>query len=68
MKVVKTQLRNTMSDDFLKSCLLVNIEREIADTFPTDEIIDDFYSMKQRRAQLKVHKILFFMLIYILIS
>ncbi|XP_023755980.1 uncharacterized protein LOC111904445 [Lactuca sativa] len=55
MKLVKTRLRNTMSDDFLKSCLLVNIEREIADTFPTDEIIDDFYSMKQRRAQLKVN-------------
>ncbi|XP_052619796.1 uncharacterized protein LOC111889415 [Lactuca sativa] len=57
MKLLKTRLRNTMSDDFLKSCLLVNIEREIADTFPTDEIIDYFYSMKQRRAQLKVHKV-----------
>nr|KAJ0194775.1 hypothetical protein LSAT_V11C700388170 [Lactuca sativa] len=57
MKIVKTRLRNTMNDDFLKSCLLVNIEREIADTFPTDDIIDDFYSIKQRRAQLKVHKV-----------
>ncbi|KAL4565095.1 hypothetical protein LXL04_029179 [Taraxacum kok-saghyz] len=49
MKIVKTQLRNTMNDDFLKNCLHVNIEKEIADTFSTDMVIDDFYSMKQRR-------------------
>ncbi|KAL4558291.1 hypothetical protein LXL04_036489 [Taraxacum kok-saghyz] len=53
----QTRLRNTMSDDFLRSCLLVNIEREIADTFSTYKIIDDFYLMKQRRAQLKVRKV-----------
>ncbi|KAL4577601.1 hypothetical protein LXL04_013711 [Taraxacum kok-saghyz] len=35
MKIVKTRLRNTMTDDFLRSYLLVNIEREIADTFST---------------------------------
>ena len=29
MKIVKTRLRNTMNDDFLKNCLLVNIEREL---------------------------------------
>ncbi|KAL7598292.1 hypothetical protein Lser_V15G22949 [Lactuca serriola] len=57
MKIMKTRLRNTMNDDFLKSCLLINIEREIADTFSTDKIIDDFSSMKQRRAQLKVSKV-----------
>ncbi|KAL4580091.1 hypothetical protein LXL04_016269 [Taraxacum kok-saghyz] len=58
MKIVKTRLRNTMNDDFLKNCLLVNIEREIADIFSTDTIIDDFYSVKQRRAQLKVSSVL----------
>ena len=58
MKIVKTRLRNTMNDDFLKNCLLVNTEREIADTFSTDTIIDDFYSVKQRRAQLKVSSVL----------
>ncbi|XP_023729350.1 uncharacterized protein LOC111877033 [Lactuca sativa] len=57
MKIVKTRLRITMNDDFLKSCLLINIEREIADTFSTYKIIDDFSSMKQRRAQLKVSKV-----------
>ncbi|KAL4566167.1 hypothetical protein LXL04_030277 [Taraxacum kok-saghyz] len=57
MKIVKKRLRNTMSDDFLKNCLLVNTEREIVDTFSTDTLIDDFYSMKQRRAQLKVRKV-----------
>ncbi|XP_023765318.1 uncharacterized protein LOC111913839 [Lactuca sativa] len=28
MKIMKTRLRNTMNDDFLKSCMLINIERE----------------------------------------
>ncbi|KAI3715575.1 hypothetical protein L6452_22561 [Arctium lappa] len=58
MKIVKTRLRSTMDDEFFKSCLLLNIEREIAASFSTDKIIDDFYSMKQRRAQLKMHKCL----------
>ncbi|KAJ9542947.1 hypothetical protein OSB04_029453 [Centaurea solstitialis] len=57
MKIVKTRLRSTMDDEFLKSCLLLNIERENAASFSTDKIIDDFYSMKQRRAQLKMPKI-----------
>ncbi|KAL7586575.1 hypothetical protein Lser_V15G38315 [Lactuca serriola] len=56
MKIVKTRLHNTMNDDFLKSCMLINIEREIVDTFSIDKLIDDFSSMKQSRAQLKVRK------------
>ena len=28
MKIVKTRLQNLLNDNFLKSCLLVNIERE----------------------------------------
>jgi len=52
MKIVKTRLRNRMEDDFLVNYLIVYIEKEIAERFTIDMIIDDFYSMKQRRAQL----------------
>jgi hypothetical protein len=53
MKIVKTRLRNRMEDDFLANYLIVYIEKEIAERFTSDMIIDDFYSMKERRAQLK---------------
>jgi hypothetical protein len=53
MKIVKTRLRNRMEDDFLTNYLIVYIEKEIAERFTIDMIIDDFYSMKERRAQLK---------------
>jgi hypothetical protein len=52
MKIVKTRLRNRMEDDFLANYLIVYIEKEIAERFTIDMIIDDFYSMKERRAQL----------------
>jgi hypothetical protein len=53
MKIVKTRLRNRMEDDFLANYLIVYIEKEIAEKFIIDMIIDDFYSMKKRRTQLK---------------
>ncbi|KAL7087011.1 hypothetical protein ACP275_13G038800 [Erythranthe tilingii] len=52
MKLTKTRLRNKMNDEFLGDCMLLHIEREIADTFSTDSIIDEFYSLKHRKAQL----------------
>nr|KYP64740.1 Zinc finger MYM-type protein 1 [Cajanus cajan] len=53
MKIIKTSLRNKMEDGFLTDYMIVYIEKEIARRFTTDMIIDDFYFMKQRRAQLK---------------
>ena len=53
MKIVKTKLRNRKKNDFLVNYLIVYIEKEIAERFTIDMIIDDFYSMKERRAQLK---------------
>jgi len=53
MKIVKTRLRNRMEDDFLTNYLIVYIEKEIAERFTIDMIIDDFYSMKEQQAQLK---------------
>ena len=52
MKLVKNRLRTKMNDDFLADCLVLYIEREIAECFTFDSIIDDFYSLKHRRAQL----------------
>ena len=52
MKLVKTRLRSKMDDEFLADSLVLYIEREIAETFSTDSIIDDFYSLKHRRVQL----------------
>ncbi|KAL7154807.1 hypothetical protein ABFS83_03G028000 [Erythranthe nasuta] len=49
MKLTKTKLRNKMEDEFLGDCMLLHIERDIADTFSTDSIIEDFYTMKDRR-------------------
>ncbi|KAF8412858.1 hypothetical protein HHK36_000830 [Tetracentron sinense] len=53
MKILKTRLRNKMEDEYLADTLVVNIEKEIAEKFTTESIIEDFYSMKERRAQLQ---------------
>ncbi|XP_059658399.1 uncharacterized protein LOC132304681 [Cornus florida] len=42
MKLVKTQLRNRMEDEFLADYLSVSIEKEIAQTFSTDSIMYHF--------------------------
>jgi hypothetical protein len=49
MKLVKTRLRNRMEYEFLADHLLVYIEEEIAKDFSTEMIMDEFYSMKDRR-------------------
>jgi hypothetical protein len=53
MKLVKTRLRNKMGDDFLRDCLVIYIEKEIAIKFTTETIIDDFDEMSQRRVRFK---------------
>jgi len=53
IKIVKTRLCNRMEDDFLVNYLIVYIEKEIVERFTIDMIIDDFYFIKERRAQLK---------------
>lgn len=52
MKIIKTRLRNKMEDDFLRDNLIVFIEREIAESFSTDSIIEDFKNEKERRGLL----------------
>ncbi|GJY32662.1 zinc finger MYM-type protein 1-like protein [Tanacetum coccineum] len=57
MKLVKTRLRSTMSDGFLKSSMILSVEREILCTLCTNNVIDDFYSKTQRRVQMKKRKV-----------
>ena len=56
MKLVKTRLRNKMEDDFLTSYMITYIEKDIAQTFTIDSIIDEFDTMKEHRVQFKMHK------------
>jgi hypothetical protein len=49
MKIVKTRLRNKMENEFLANSLVVYIEREIAESFNLDSILDDFVLLKGRK-------------------
>ena len=40
MKLNKTRLRNKMEDEFLRNCLMLYIERDMAMKVTTDSIID----------------------------
>ena len=51
MKIVKTRLHNKMEDKFLSDNLVVYIEKEIAENFTTDSILDDFRSLKEHKLQ-----------------
>jgi hypothetical protein len=52
LKIVKTRLRNKMEDEFLANSLLVNIEREIAEKYNYEDILEHFTGVKKRRADL----------------
>ena len=49
MKLLKTRFRNRMEDEFLADNMIVYIEKEIAGNFTIEMIMDEFYSMKNRR-------------------
>ena len=49
MKLLKTRLRNRMEDEFLADNMIVYIEKEIAGNFTIEMLMDEFYSMKNRR-------------------
>ena len=53
MKIVKSKLRNKMGDEFLSDNLVLYIEKEIADTFSLDSVLDDFNDVGKRRARFK---------------
>ncbi|XP_071712575.1 uncharacterized protein [Rutidosis leptorrhynchoides] len=58
MKIVKTILRCSMGDDFLRICLILYNERDIVETLSIDEIVDDFATKKRRRVALQLSKVL----------
>ncbi|XP_059436124.1 uncharacterized protein LOC132169051 [Corylus avellana] len=49
IKLVKTRLHSKMEDEFLAHHLVIYIEKEIAQDFTTEMIMDEFYSVKDRR-------------------
>ena len=49
MKLLKTRLCNRMEDEFLTDNMIIYIEKEIAGNFTIKMIMDEFYSMKNRR-------------------
>ena len=51
MKIVKTRLHNKMEDEFFSDNLAVYIEKEIAENFTIDSILDEFRSLKERKLQ-----------------
>ncbi|XP_044348017.1 zinc finger MYM-type protein 1 [Triticum aestivum] len=48
MKLVKTRLRTKMEDGFLRDCLVIYIEKEIAAGISTNAIIDEFDESSRR--------------------
>ncbi|KAL5856403.1 hypothetical protein ACOSQ3_003861 [Xanthoceras sorbifolium] len=53
MKLVKTPLRSKMENDFLTDCMVIYIEKEIADTIDLEHIIDEFDCIKSRKIKFK---------------
>ncbi|KAF8077249.1 hypothetical protein N665_1053s0005 [Sinapis alba] len=52
MKIVKTTLRNRMSDEFLNDCMICYIEKDHFDKVTNDLVIKRFQSMGERRMTL----------------
>ncbi|XP_059654755.1 uncharacterized protein LOC132301530 [Cornus florida] len=53
MRRVKTKLRNEMADEFLADCMILNIERELAEDIDIDSVVNEFDSFKDRRVHLQ---------------
>ncbi|XP_044382616.1 zinc finger protein 862 isoform X1 [Triticum aestivum] len=52
LKIIKTRLRNTMKDENLANNLVVHIEREIAEKYTFEDILAEFKSISDRKADL----------------
>lgn len=52
MKIVKTRLRNKMTDQYLADYLAVYIERQIAKSFSKDSILEHWHAAGNRRVQI----------------
>ncbi|XP_075095310.1 uncharacterized protein LOC107759142 [Nicotiana tabacum] len=52
MKLIKSELRNRMNDEFMSGCLVPYVERKIFNTISDETIMNMFQEMKTRRGQL----------------
>ncbi|KAK9062854.1 hypothetical protein SSX86_020044 [Deinandra increscens subsp. villosa] len=52
MKIVKTNLRNRIGEDFLNACVICTVEKEALESVTNEVVIDRFQKMKSRRGQL----------------
>uniref|UniRef100_A0A8I6Y8A0 TTF-type domain-containing protein n=1 Tax=Hordeum vulgare subsp. vulgare TaxID=112509 RepID=A0A8I6Y8A0_HORVV len=52
MKIIKTDLRNKMNDDWMNHSMLCYIERDIFASIEDDKILEFFQSMRSRKKQL----------------
>ncbi|PWA82314.1 hypothetical protein CTI12_AA176180 [Artemisia annua] len=51
MKIFKNRLRNKMSDENLANSMVIYIEKEIADKFDSESIIEEFKGLKANGSQ-----------------
>ncbi|XP_060203030.1 uncharacterized protein LOC132631472 [Lycium barbarum] len=59
MKLIKTELRNRMDDDFMSGCMVPYVEKYIFKTVSDESIMNKFQKMKTHRIQLDNGGILF---------
>ena len=52
MKLIKSDLRNKMGDQWLNDCLIIYIEKDVFDSVSNDAIVQYYQDMKIRREQL----------------
>ena len=52
LKLIKTYLRSTMSQERLSGMAVLSINHQLAEQISFDDIIDDFASRKTRRVKL----------------
>ncbi|XP_016479667.1 uncharacterized protein LOC107800912 [Nicotiana tabacum] len=52
IKLIKSELRNRMNDEFMSDCLVPYVERKIFNTISDETIMNTFQEMKTRRGQL----------------
>jgi len=52
MKIIKTELRNRMNDQWLNNCLVTYIQKDVFIEIENEKIIQYFQNMKSRKGQL----------------
>jgi hypothetical protein len=52
MNIIKTKLRNRISDQFLNGVLVTSIEKEVFDVVTNDQIMKYYQNMATRRGKI----------------